>query len=283
MLQVPLSVDAGPGCKTMHGYGAGKDAPVSASSMAAELEPRDWMAAASVIVARYGSTAGATLSEVKLLLSYTPQKDVEDFFFFIESILQRFGVASDLSLEEARSFARTPKNVQDRGQTIEEYLEFVTSTVARYATGAGATAKEVKAISRYMQMDEIVAYYDLVEGLCTKYRRKFTEVKLMLSTMGRQATESELASGRHTFSEENWHWGLGAPEVSFSDRQKALRALGFNEGADPQPAAIARQYRQLAKTWHPDKAAAQGPQAMEEATARFRDIKAAADVLLTKH
>lgn len=99
-------------------------------------------AAASRLFARYRTTAGACHSEVRLLLSYTPEEEVAHFFDFMERVLQDYREVAELSMAEVRCFCKTPKNVRARGEEILRFLEFVASTVDRYAISAGASARE---------------------------------------------------------------------------------------------------------------------------------------------
>lgn len=250
--------------------------PLKASHRALEVTT-------AVIIARYGDTAGAVESEVRLLLSYSPEEEVAGFFRFLEKITRRYGEAADLSLEEARSLARTPKNVRERGHVIEEYLDFVVSTVAQYSECSGATAREVKAISRYMQQREILEYYDLVQRLSMQYDRKVAAVKTMLSTKGQKETEKELSSSTGRKPWAPWWENLGDPNVSSAAMRSALQTLGFQDCTNPEHAEVASRYRQLARKWHPDKVGDRCPQEQEKAAARFRAIKAAADFLLNHH
>jgi len=242
-----------------------KDSP-SGSSSPSKACNRALAAATAVIVARYGDTAGAVESEVRLLLSYSTEEDVAGFFRFLEKITRRYGEAADLTLEEARGLARTPKNVRERGQVIEEYLDFVVSTVAQFSECSGATAREVKAISRYMQQQEIVEYYDLVQRLSMRYDRSIAEIKTMLSTKGQKETERELSSSTGKKPSAPWWQNLGDPNISSAEKRHALETLGFEAGAKPGPVEIASRYRQLARKWHPDKWSLQGEQSVAVAT-----------------
>lgn len=239
-------------------------------------------AEAERIAASYGASANASLSEARLMLSYLLVEDVDAYYSEVAQLVHEFGDLADLSVAEARDLCQTPSYLRSRGAVIRGFLELVVATVDRFGRSSAASAREVKAISRYMKADEINSYYALVERLSSSHSCHPQDVKRMISTMGAAAAEAHLEMGGHRGECTD----IG-PALA---RRAALEKLGFDPSkAAPTPADVLRQYRALARVWHPDKIRGVGAIAATDVTqsgcadlaSRFREIKAAVYFLLS--
>lgn len=227
------------------------------------------------LVSRFAESGAANLSEVKMLLSYVPESEIVFFYDLIEQLVQKYGDSAGLSVAEAKALCKNPQNARSNVFTLESFLQFVVDTVDKYKCSADASVREVKALSMKLQQEELHAYYDLVARISAKHQCLPSKIKLLLSIVGEQGIEDALRGGGRA--------GCGAEGVrSTRERDSALNVLGFDAKAKPCRYEISRRYRQLAKSWHPDKL--RGGVAMKSSLApdgdRFREIKAATDLLL---
>merc|ERR1719331_3723574 len=103
-----------------------------------------------------------------------------------------------------------------------------------------------------------------------------TAGKILLSMVGQERIDAALCG-------DNLGNGFASVPRVTQEHDGALRLLGFDSREKPSRAELSRRYRQLAKSWHPDKLP--GARSMHEDTRttlgadvgdRFREIKAAA-------
>merc|ERR1712190_535308 len=105
----------------------------------------------------------------------------------------------------------------------------------------------------YMSQHEINSFYVLVEQLSTAHGRTPQEVKLLVSTFGEAHARAHLER-KNMESGSNSRSNRFGRDCAPTARQAALQVLGFRgNGPEPTSAEITRQFRQLAKVWHPDK------------------------------
>merc|ERR1712048_467531 len=121
-----------------------------------------------------------------------------------------------------------------------------------------------------MNVSNIVGFYKLIERLSSKYNCPPEQVKILVTALGEANAEMRIRAGKDAPGKED-------SSMKHCGRSAALRVLGLNSEAAPTRAEVTRRYRSLAKVWHPDKLDSNYE---GDASARFLEIKAAADFLL---